>query len=503
MCSRSGPRALLLCLLCAFPGAGSAQNLTAETGALAERFTEMLQNQGLSGGGVRREGMAPRVEPDAQWGFFRFDVSTAGVEDWGALRAALVGELARARVTVVETHDPAAGYPLLRLFLGRRLFAEALFSPALPENGGENGEDGRNGAPPPPAPDYDACGLIIEVARKALLGAGVPESALTPVAPGKPPRFEAVLPEKPSLAEVTPVLESAVGFYGFYLEPWRAGPHRTVIRVSQGYDACLEIICVTPEAFAPQPAEEERPLLLPSEPPAEPVPPLVPHAPPAPPQGPALLAIILDDGGWGGHVTRRVLALDKHLTLAILPHTPFCEQTAREGAALGFEVMLHMPMETGGGKWPHEGLLKTDMDRETIQRLTREALAQVPGAAGVNNHTGTLFTTDAERLGWFMEVLKGEGLYFVDSRTNSRSVAYAVAVEQGLRALSRDVFLDNNSEPDYIRGQLDILVARAVARGRAVGIGHFRRNTVTVLEEALPGLEARGVKLVPLSELLP
>lgn len=499
MCSRFGGCALLLCSLFAIPGAAPAQNLTAETGLLAERFTEMLQNLGLSGDDVRRGEMAPRVEPDAEWGFFRFDVSTAGVEDWGALRAALVGELARARVTVVETHDPAAGYPVLRLFLGRRLFAEALFSPALPENG----ENGRNGAPPPPAPDHDACGLITLVVRKALLGAGIPETALTPVAPGKPPHFEAVLPEKPTLAEVTGALEAAVGFYGFYLEPWLVGPHRTVIRVSQGYEACLEIICVTPEESAPQAAAAERPLLLPSDPPDKPVPPLVPRATPIPYEGPARIAIILDDGGWGGDVTRRVLELDNRLTLAILPHTPFCGETAREAAALGFEVMLHMPMETGGGKWPHEGLLKTDMDRETIQRLTREAIAQVPGAAGVNNHTGTLFTTDGERLGWFMEVLKGEGLYFVDSRTNSRSVAHATAVEHGLRSLSRDVFLDNDSAPDYIRGQLDILIARAVARGRAVGIGHFRRGTVSVLEEVLPGLEKRGVKLAPLSELLP
>ncbi len=497
MCSRFGGWAVLLCLLCALPEAAPAQNLSAETGSLAERFAEMLQNQGLSGGGVRRGRMSPRGEAGAEWGFFRFDVSTAGVEDWGALRASLVGELARARVTVVETHD-TAGHPVLRLFWGRILFAEAFFSPFLPEHG----EDEPNGAPVLPGPDQDACGFIIEVARNALLGAGLPESALSPVMAGAPPHFEAALPETPPLAEVTRALESAVGYYGFYLEPRAAGPHRIVIRVSQDYDACLEIVCVTREAFA-TPPEEAPPRLAPSDPPEEPVPPLVPHAPPAPHAGPALLAIILDDGGWGGSVTRRVLELDNRLTLAILPHTPFCGQTARDASALGFEVMLHMPMETGGGKWPHEGLLKTDMDRETIQRLTHEALAQVPGAAGVNNHTGTLFTTDAERLGWFMEVLKGEGLYFVDSRTNSRSVAHAAAEEQGLRALSRDVFLDNDSAPDYIRGQLDILIARARARGRAVGIGHFRQNTVTVLEEELPGLEEQGVKLVPLSELLP
>lgn len=46
--------------------------------------------------------------------------------------------------------------------------------------------------------------------------------------------------------------------------------------------------------------------------------------------------------------------------------------------------MLHMPMETAvqGVRAVH-GQLDTGMDRDTIHRLTLEALAQVPGARGV------------------------------------------------------------------------------------------------------------------------
>ena len=59
-----------------------------------------------------------------------------------------------------------------------------------------------------------------------------------------------------------------------------------------------------------------------------------------------VMAIVLDDGGYGGMVTERILKLDPALTLSILPNTPHGEDTAQRAAALGFEVLLHMPMES-------------------------------------------------------------------------------------------------------------------------------------------------------------
>ena len=145
------------------------------------------------------------------------------------------------------------------------------------------------------------------------------------------------------------------------------------------------------------------------------------------------VAIILDDGGYGGEVTERVLDLDTRLTLAILPNTPFAKSTAAHAAEKGFEVMLHMPMETDGdAAKPFPGEISPDMNREEIQRLTRDAIAQVPGARGVNNHRGARFTEDEERLSDFFDVLKNERLYFVDSRTHAKTRAYDVAQKQGV-----------------------------------------------------------------------
>lgn len=210
------------------------------------------------------------------------------------------------------------------------------------------------------------------------------------------------------------------------------------------------------------------------------------------------IAIVLDDGGYGGSVTARILALDPNLTLAILPGTPFGSRTAKRASELGFEVMLHMPME--GANMP--GSLLTGMTETEMRRLLDEALAGIPEAAGVNNHMGSAFTSNANAVNRFMNVLAGRGLYFIDSRTTPRSAAFDSALKHGIPAGSRDVFLDHQKEPNYIIGQFNHLMEVAKERGYAIGIGHFRPATAQVLVSMLPQLEKNGIKLVHASELV-
>ncbi len=215
------------------------------------------------------------------------------------------------------------------------------------------------------------------------------------------------------------------------------------------------------------------------------------------------IAIILDDGGYGGLSTEKVLNLDPRFTVSILPNTPYATETARQAGELGFEVMLHMPMESNSKTdTPVEGFISTDMTSKEIQGLTRAALGQIPGVVGVNNHTGSKFTSDAAMMKPFLEVLLEEQLYFIDSVTLHTSVAHAVAMEMAVPTSKRDVFLDNENDPEHIHTQLKELVALAKTQGSAIGIGHFRSGTALVLEEALPGIEQQGIKLVHISELV-
>lgn len=211
------------------------------------------------------------------------------------------------------------------------------------------------------------------------------------------------------------------------------------------------------------------------------------------------VALIVDDGGYGGAVTTSILALDPRLTLAILPDTPFAGHTAKQAAELGFEVLVHIPME---GTEPSAGAMSAGITAEEIQRRLDSALARVPGAAGVNNHMGSVFTSNTAAVDRFMTCLEGSGLFFVDSRTSARSCALDLALKHGISAAARDVFLDNTKDPNYIIGQFNHLMEVAKERGRAIGVCHFRNTTAQVLVSMLPQLEKNGIKLVHVSELL-
>lgn len=218
---------------------------------------------------------------------------------------------------------------------------------------------------------------------------------------------------------------------------------------------------------------------------------------------PARLAIIVDDGGYGGDATEIILGLDPRLTLAILPNTPHAAETVRRARERGFEVILHMPMENlDASLYPHDGQLLVSMNEADIRRRVEDALAQVPGAVGVNNHMGSLFTQNPKAMALFMEVIREHDLFFIDSRTTPHTRAHDIARAFGVPSAARDLFLDHEPGPDEIRRRLNQVVTLARERGHAIAICHFRPTTAQALSELLPALAESGVELVPASELV-
>lgn len=81
-------------------------------------------------------------------------------------------------------------------------------------------------------------------------------------------------------------------------------------------------------------------------------------------------------------------------------------------------------------------------------------LDKFPGIAGVNNHMGSRFTEDAERMDVVMKELEKRGLFFLDSKTTPHSAGEKAAKDNRVRYVSRNVFLDNEDKFDYVMRQL-------------------------------------------------
>jgi polysaccharide deacetylase 2 family uncharacterized protein YibQ len=229
------------------------------------------------------------------------------------------------------------------------------------------------------------------------------------------------------------------------------------------------------------------------------------HPLPSPPHGAAIphLAIILDDLGYERSAADELLALPFPLTVSVLPHLPLSTEVAEEAFRRGDQVLLHLPMESeADGAKPEDIELRVGMNSQQVESVLAGMLETVPHAVGVNNHQGSRATSDPALMAELMPGLRERGLFFIDSRTAASTVAYDTAERAGVRAASRKVFLDDTPTREAVLAQLDLAGRDAARDGFAIAIGHPRPATIAALTEGVPQLEARGVRLVFVSDVV-
>jgi polysaccharide deacetylase 2 family uncharacterized protein YibQ len=219
--------------------------------------------------------------------------------------------------------------------------------------------------------------------------------------------------------------------------------------------------------------------------------------------GDSYISIIIDDLGNQWSSGQRALDISDRLTFAILPHTPYSVRLATLAHERGQEVMLHLPMASVHPRHPGPGAVNLSMSRQAFLDQVNTDLDSVPYISGVNNHMGSQVTPSTRHMEWLMQDLEQRGgLFFVDSRTTADSVAMFVARENGLPTVKRDVFLDNDRDPEAIHKQFQRLLRLSRQHGWAVAIGHPHPQTLALLEAELPKLEGSGIHLVPVSRLI-
>jgi polysaccharide deacetylase 2 family uncharacterized protein YibQ len=231
------------------------------------------------------------------------------------------------------------------------------------------------------------------------------------------------------------------------------------------------------------------------------------HSPSPPPQNRgdsnSRLAIIIDDMGYDRSAADAVLALGFPLTVSVLPHLPLSTEVAEEAQRRGDQVMLHLPMESeGDGAKPEDIELRVGMNAAQVNSTLAGMLETVPYVVGVNNHQGSRATSDPALMQALMPALRQRGLFFIDSRTDIKTVAYDTAERNGVRAASRKVFLDDVASREAILKQLDLAARDARRDGFTIAIGHPRPATIAALANGVPRLEAQGIHLVFASDLV-
>jgi uncharacterized protein len=227
------------------------------------------------------------------------------------------------------------------------------------------------------------------------------------------------------------------------------------------------------------------------------------EAPPSEQGEGAFLAIIIDDLGNDRAVADAIFALQCPITISVLPNHPRSMEIAQEAHRRGYQVMLHLPMESMGNERPEAQELRQGMSAGEVGTLVDNLLQAVPDVAGVNNHQGSQSTADAALMDELMPVLREHNLFYVDSRTTAATVAYDTAQRLGVRSGFRNVpFLDDVAEVGAVRKQLQLALRDARKKGDAIAIGHPHAATLQAMREVLPEAKLQRVRLVFVSEVV-
>jgi polysaccharide deacetylase 2 family uncharacterized protein YibQ len=218
------------------------------------------------------------------------------------------------------------------------------------------------------------------------------------------------------------------------------------------------------------------------------------------------IVIIVDDLGSNKESVDRLLKIPASITFAVLPNLPYSRYAASMGNSNGRDVILHIPMEPMDSSeyvWSdsRDGTLLTGLPKSEILSKLDKDLASVPYIKGVNNHMGSKFTEDSELMELVLHRIKSKGLFFVDSRTSSKTTGFEIAKKLGMKTAERDVFLDEGSVgADYIRSQMEKLIAVSKEKGYALGICHPYPDTLATLTEMIPEIK-KEVEIIPVSGL--
>ncbi len=214
------------------------------------------------------------------------------------------------------------------------------------------------------------------------------------------------------------------------------------------------------------------------------------------------LAIVIDDCGYELGPVRTLTSLPLKMTFAVIPFKPNSASALSIIRNSGHTAMLHLPMEPVSGGSSETRFVGVGQTKAQIASFVQEAINSLPGIAGVNNHQGSKATAHGPTIRAALSVIGENGLFFIDSRTNSATVAEKEAGSLGIPTGHNSLFLDNSSDIGAIEEKIAQAVKLADRYGSVIVICHARPNTAEAWKRSYRAVLQSGITLVPAASLL-
>ncbi|MBT5956027.1 MAG: divergent polysaccharide deacetylase family protein [Candidatus Marinimicrobia bacterium] len=217
------------------------------------------------------------------------------------------------------------------------------------------------------------------------------------------------------------------------------------------------------------------------------------------------ICLVIDDFGYAHNETiEGYFSMEKDFSVAIIPGHIYSQSIGEIADSLGFETIIHMPMEPFNyDSLSEKGfILSESLNAKEVEERIDLAFLEIPTAVGMNNHQGSKATANLQLMKNVARSLKKRDKFFLDSFTNPESRGFITMRRFGVKTELRQVFLDHVEDTIHIQNQLDSLVQLSHSMDVAIGIGHVKPITLEILKKEIPRLKSEGYRFVSLSKIV-
>ncbi len=216
---------------------------------------------------------------------------------------------------------------------------------------------------------------------------------------------------------------------------------------------------------------------------------------------PRIAIVIANLGQSTAETEAAITKLPGAVTLGLNPYAPGLPGWVEKARAAGHEVIIGVPMEPLD--YPREDpgpstLMLSLSPKQNLDRL-EWALSRTSGYVGVTNFMGSRFTAAQNELRPILEVIKGRGLLFLETRASNQSAIGPLADEFALPHAANDRDIDGEQSRSGIDQALNDLEGIARKKGGAVGTGSGYPATIDRVAAWAATLDGKGLTLAPLS----
>ncbi|AEL18932.1 divergent polysaccharide deacetylase family protein [Borreliella bissettiae DN127] len=199
--------------------------------------------------------------------------------------------------------------------------------------------------------------------------------------------------------------------------------------------------------------------------------------------------LIIDDVGYDEFMLAQFIKLNLKINYAIIPFLPKSMSLYKKLINANKSVIIHFPMQSKHRNSIEKFHINIKDKKEEIHKKIEKAFKKYPDAKIMNNHMGSLITSNKDLMKIILEKLKEIDRYFFDSVTIAGSVPEIIGKEIGIKVEKRDVFLDSKDTEESVIKELEKAKNIARKNGIVKVIGHiWSKNTLKVLKKEEPDL---------------